>query len=462
MFYLKLIKRIKDNKQGVALFIVLTSMATLAIFLGEITYTSQINQKLAYDRLDQIKAHSLAKSGLRLSLLRIKAYSEIKKTVSKMAKDKGASAADVSAVLPKAVLEKIWSEPLTIPFSGDISSLPAGIKDALGKFRKDSGLEGKLYISIQAQSSKFNLNSLLPAFASNATPTPSPKKDRGETNTNTDTSTTTSTSTATSYDATAARTLLNEQLKDTFQKKFEEDEKFRDQYRNLKIDDLSEEIIGWADLSYQSQHVEQTNYPFKKAPFYHISELHYLPSVDDDIYELIAPQFTAGVSSGINVNTINEVVLKALVPLMTAEEVKKFYEFRDGTGSSDANSNTKSNSATDGGNGSQEDNSFKTPDDFFKYIKEKVAAFGNSDSKVDEFKKNLTQRGIAIITDENNFIVRIEATVQQTKRTLEAMVTIIEDNPKKDKNKTPPPVNTSPGETAVERSNIKITQLRFL
>ena len=158
------------DKKGVALFIVLASMATLGIFVGEITYTAQINQKLAYDRLDQVKAQALAKSGLRLALLRIRAYSELKKTISKMAGDSAAGAAVANSVVPKSMIEKIWAEPITVPFSGDISSLPGTLKDALEKFRKDSGMEGKLYISIQAQSNKFNLNSTLPSFAAIAAP----------------------------------------------------------------------------------------------------------------------------------------------------------------------------------------------------------------------------------------------------------------------------------------------------
>jgi hypothetical protein len=95
------------DHQGVALFIVLASMATLAIFVSEITYTAQINQKLAYDRLDQVKAQALAKSGLRLSLLRIRAYSELKKTIGKISETAGANAAMIDSVVPKAMIEKI-------------------------------------------------------------------------------------------------------------------------------------------------------------------------------------------------------------------------------------------------------------------------------------------------------------------------------------------------------------------
>jgi len=430
-------------------------MATLAIFVSEITYTAQINQKLAYDRLDQVKAQALAKSGLRLSLLRIRAYSELKKTIGKLSESAGANAAMVDSVIPKNMVEKIWAEPITIPFTGDISSLPMEIKDALTKFRKDSSMEGKLYISIQAQSNKINLNSTLPAFAVTATPSPAEKKTAGPTDTtpqpNAGAGGASASPTPISYDPEQARQALGQQLKDTFQKRFEENEQFRDEYRNFRVEDLLDEILGWSDLAYESNREQSSTIPFKKAPFYHISELNYLPSMDDTLYSLLSEQFNAGVASYINVNTIQESVLKAIVPQMTKEEVAKFFEFRDG-----------------GGEERKEDNKFKNSDGLFKYLKEKVQFFSGSESRVTDLKNLLTQRGIQLTTEESNFLIHIEATVQQTKKTLEAMVSIIETpdpkSPVQPGAPTPQPQNSgqNPSDSSSERSNLKITQLRFL
>ncbi|MBU6154022.1 MAG: general secretion pathway protein GspK [Bdellovibrionales bacterium] len=452
MFFQKRIDR-----KGVALFIVLASMATLAIFVSEITYTAQINQKLAYDRLDQVKAQALAKSGLRLSLLRIRAYSELKKTIGKISENAGANAAMVNSMVPKEMLEKIWAEPITIPFTGDISSLPGEIKDTLTKFRKDSSMEGKLYISIQAQSNKINLNSTLSSFAANAGPSPSPSRpgSPGQPASPTGDASASASPTPVSYDPEQSRQALGQQIKDTFQRRFEEDEKFRDEYRNFRIEDLVDEMIGWSDLSFESNREQSSTVPFKKAPFYHVSELNYLPSMDDTLFSLLSEQFTAGVASFININTVQEAVLKALLPQMTKEEITKFFEFRDG-----------------GGEENKGDNKFRSSDDFYKYLKERVQFFLGSETRITDLKNLLTQRGIRIITEESNFLVHIEATVQQTKKTLEAMVSLIESPT------TPPttqpgiqspgsnPANpTQPGnqgQPGSERSNLKITQLRFL
>jgi type II secretory pathway component PulK len=447
------LKRI--DRRGVALFIVLTSMATLSIFVSEVTYTAQINQKLAYDRLDQLKSLALAKSGLRLALLRIRAYSEIQKAIGQF------GGSDVTnSVIPKAMIDKIWAEPVTIPFSGDLGGLPTEMKDALTKFRKNSGMEGKLYISIQAQSSKVNLNSTLSAFAALA-----PEKSKSK-NPNTGGAGAqgqqegqqqgqgqgagSGEAEATVFDPNQARQALGQQIQESLQRKFEEDEKFRDEYRNFRVEELVEEILGWSDLSYDSPREQISTVPFKRAPFYHMTELNYLPSMDDKIFELLSTQFSAGVASTINVNTIRLDVLRALIPQMTKEEAEKFFEFRDGRGA----------------NG--EDNKFKSSDDFYRYIQEKVKFFAGSQTRATDLKKAFTQRGIQLVTEEVNFLVRIEATVQQTKRTLEAMVSLL-DSKQKDSSsnggmpgvQSPnPPVN--PAAVATDRSNIKITQLRFL
>jgi hypothetical protein len=479
IFFQKLINQfrvLRKNQKGVALLIVLSAMATLAIFVGEVTYTAQINQKLAYDRLDQVKAQALAKSGLKIALLRIRAYSEIKKTIGAMAKSAGASADAVNSVVPKSVIEKIWSEPITVPFSGDISALPSSARDGFEKFRKDSSMEGKLYISIQAQSDKFNLNSILPQFAAQAassSPTPKPGGNQGPATPTAPgaegSASPTPAASPVAYDPAQAKQMLLDQVKTTFQKKFDKDEKFRDNYRSYRIEDLVEDIFGWSDLSYDSPREQSATIPFKKAPFYNLSELHYLQSMDDDVYDLLADQFTTGVGSSINVNTIKEPVLRALVPTMTDDEVKKFFEFRDSTGES-------ANTQTAAQQGSGDDNSFKTAADFFSYIKNKVQFFGGSDQKITEFQTALAQRGIEITTDESNFLVHVEATVGQTKRTLEAMVSMSDNGSATPTttgtgttpSPTPPPVtnpgssNTTTDDSTTQKSNLKITQLRFL
>jgi hypothetical protein len=78
---LKLLSKVRtlfDLKQrGVALMMVVTTLATISLFLVEIAFHGQLTLKLSYDRLDQVRALYLAKTGYKLSLMRLKAFQKL-------------------------------------------------------------------------------------------------------------------------------------------------------------------------------------------------------------------------------------------------------------------------------------------------------------------------------------------------------------------------------------------------
>ena len=93
-------KKIGQDSSGIALFMVIAAVSVLAILVSEFTYISQISQMIAYGALDQAKAHYMAKSALKLSLLRLKAYQFAKNKFS------GPSAAAMG--IPNSLIEQIW------------------------------------------------------------------------------------------------------------------------------------------------------------------------------------------------------------------------------------------------------------------------------------------------------------------------------------------------------------------
>src|SRR5688500_7686398 len=97
----------KDGERGVALFIVLAAVAILGLLVVEFTYVVQVNQRLAYDAADQLKAHYLAKSAFKISLPRLKAYQHVKGYVDGLG--------DNASMVPKGMLDKIWSFPFRYP-----------------------------------------------------------------------------------------------------------------------------------------------------------------------------------------------------------------------------------------------------------------------------------------------------------------------------------------------------------
>ncbi len=81
--------------------------------------------------------------------------------------------------------------------------------------------------------------------------------------------------------------------------------------------------------------------------------------MDDDLYNLFAPNLTVSPHPRINVNTMKEATLKALFPQATKEEIEKFFKYRDSE---------------------EEDGTFKTEDDFFKYIQGNVQVYNRGDT----------------------------------------------------------------------------------
>ncbi len=436
----------EKNESGVALFMVLSSMTILALIAVELTWTAQVNQRIAYDGRDQLQAHYLAKTGFKLSLLRLKAYQQVKAIT-------GSLGSGASSMVPKRALDQIWAFPFFFPIPEDVPGMMPSERDAIKKFSQESGLVGKFSSTISSEGARYNLNSLLAGYAAPAPSTsPSPSKTPSPSSSASPDPAASPSNTAL-FDATAARQSLSDYITNLINTKFTEDQEFADEYRDFRVEDLMDNLIAWIDRSYEKKNTSlQEYYPSKGAPMYSLSELRLVWPIDDRLYDLLAPNLTASATAGINVNTMNQATLKALVTGITEEEVKAFFEFRDDP---------------------EADNAFKAVTDFTKYLKEKIAAFNGSDEKLKEFTDGLAARRVRLVTDETSFKISVRAEVNNSTRTIEAWVTLLD----KKKSSTSgsgtsqisgtssdiPPLS-GPGQTTTDAnaSGIKVTFMRFL
>ncbi len=399
-------ENLAQDSSGIALFMVISSISVLAILVTEFTYIAQISQSIAYGGLDQTQAHYLAKSGLKLSLLRLKAYQQVKKFADSMSKSMGASGGGGVPGVPRSMIEKIWNFPFFYPIPSNIPGMSPSEKAMVEKFEKDANLEGKFSAVIESESSKYNLNLLLAAYAPNPNPsslpqgTPSPTPTAGATPTP-----------VPSYSPQEARDSLGEFVDNILRRKFEDDSDFASNYRDFRLEEFMDQVVSWADRTYERRtSSNQDKIPTKRAPFYSVQELHMLPSIDDELYNLLAPNFTVNPTPGININTMQEATLHALIPRMTKEEVKEFFKYRDSE---------------------EVDNSFDSLDEFYKYLQKSVGFFKGSQQAIDEFKSSLIKRNIQLVTDESQFKITVRAQVNQAIRTIEAWVTLGEPTVKK-------------------------------
>jgi general secretion pathway protein K len=391
----------KDTRQsGIALFMVIGAISVLSILVTEFSYVAQVNQKLAFDGMDQLKAHYLAKTGLKLSLLRLKAYLSVKNYVNGMVKAAGGGAA-ASSMVPKSLLDKIWSFPFIYPLPTTIPGMTPADKEKVEAFQKASALEGKFSATIAAESSKFNLNSILQGYAM---PSPSPSASPSPTTPGTPPrpNPSASPSGAPSFNPEAARNQLKTYLAQLMAPKMEDDPQFADAYRDPHLlDDLMDNIVAWADPSYERKSSSGDFIP-KKGPFYSVTELHMIPGMDDDLYNLFAPNLTVARTSGINVNSMQEAQLRAFFPLATKDEVEQFFKDRDSD---------------------EQDGTFKSEEDFYKYVQSKFQAYQKGGA-LEELKKQLGENNIHFVVDETEFKITVRAEMNQSSRTIEAWVTL--------------------------------------
>ncbi|MEO5970982.1 MAG: hypothetical protein ABIQ95_13720 [Bdellovibrionia bacterium] len=390
------------DQSGIALFIVLAAIGVLAILVTEFTYVSQITQAVAFGSLDQVKAHYLAKSALKLSLLRLKAYKNVKDKLSTLG-----AGADV----PKGMIEQIWSFPFSYPIPSNIPGLNQTDRDAINKFQKDSGFEGGSYTTnIESESSKYNLNLLLPNYASIAAAIKPPRPGTPPVQPNPNPVPSPTVTSTIPFDPEAAREGLFDYLNTIVTNKIQTDPEFNDNRRNFRLQDLVDNISSWADRTFVQRSTRiDSKIPFKKAPFYSISELHMVPAMDDEMYNLLTPALTTSATIGININAMKEPVLRALIRGITTEEVTDFFKFRDAT---------------------DVDNKFKAEEDFYDYIKRGIAGFVNNPQAITELKSRLAKQSIKLVTEESQFKITVQANVNNSYRTIEAWVDLSSDAPK--------------------------------
>ncbi|MFL5812364.1 MAG: general secretion pathway protein GspK [Bdellovibrionia bacterium] len=415
-----------QNSKGIALLMVIAAVSTLSFLVTEFTYVAQLNQKLAYDELDQVKALYLAKSGFKLSLLRLKAY----RTVKNLLANQGGGGA--SAVSPSD-LDKIWSFPFMYPIP-NIPGMSLGDKEAINKFQKESGFEGSYSAAITSESSRLNLNMILAGFqGAQPSPSPSPSKTPNDpsqgSNPNPNPNASASPSPSPSFDPEAARKSLQDYFQAILQNKFDADPDFQNEYRDFRLEDFMDTLVAWVDPTYERKQSGMGDHTyFKRGPFYSVTELHMLPGMDDQLFDLFSPNLTVSRTPGVNVNTIQEPVLRAMLPQLTDQEVTDFFKFRDDP---------------------EQDNHFKDSDSFFKYLSNSVAALKGDDA-MNKLKEEFKKRNIQIVTEESEFKITIKATVNQSVRTLEAWVSLMDDskssaNANKTQGNTPNPTpNASP------------------
>lgn len=383
------------SESGIALFMVIAAMAMLVPIVAEMTYSIEINSRMAYNSIDNLKAYYLAKAAMKISLVRLRAYTQVKSFVDKPDNKQ------IKDALPKGTLDQIWKMPLIFPLPIPKSAAMSET-DAIKAFEKDSKLPGNYAANISGEGSKLNLNMLLvttaqaPAAgasgASGAAPATGASGSTGAT----------AAATGASGQAIDFAPAIEKAVDGLLEQKKNEDREFADVYRNVQGKDVVDAIKYYLKPDQPTSNLPGfKQFKPKLAPFYSLSELHLIPGFDDELYSLIEPSFTVYSTPGLNVNQITKRTLLSLFgPYgMTDPEADEVLRHRDDPDVGQPWTNE---------------------DDFYQTINEKSVVGRN----LTTVKENFKSAGIQFITDEQTFKISVLANVGMSTRRLEAYVTI--------------------------------------
>ncbi|WP_374028854.1 general secretion pathway protein GspK [Bdellovibrio bacteriovorus] len=285
------LRRPINNNRGIALMVATAAIMLIMYFAMEVSYDSNVEYLVNSQGLNRVKAYYAAKSGMQLSLLRIKIYQQAQ---SKLGSTLGNS----------PLLDEIWKFPFAwpLPIPDELSAID---KDNFQKAVKDSTMDASYIITIEDEGSKIDLNDLN-----------SPSK--------------------------VLRDATKNQLLNIFIQQIKDNEDFAKKYANERFEELVNSIADWmsdkrtslnggdkrARYNEMNQLAQVDYYPPNRS-FRTLAELHMVPGMNDDFYELLAPRITIYGMKGINPNLASKDVLKSLDPAMTDEAVSEIIKRRE-------------------------------------------------------------------------------------------------------------------------------------
>lgn len=279
-----------NNRRGIALMVAVGALMLIMYFAMEVSYESNVEYLVNSQSLNRVKAYYAAKAGLQISLLRIKIYQQAQSQLGDQLGD-------------SPMLDQIWKFPFAWPMPIP-EELNAVDKDAFKKITKESTMDAAYFVTIEDEGSRIDINDLI-----------SPSK--------------------------YLRDSTRNQLLAIFHQKMKDDENFAREFGNTQWEELVGNITDWmsekatsanggdkrskyADMNRDTQEYYPPNRAFRS-----LAELHMVPGMRDEFFDLLEPRITIYGMKGINPNLATKDVLKSLDPAMTDDAVAEIIKRRE-------------------------------------------------------------------------------------------------------------------------------------
>ncbi|MEO5667540.1 MAG: hypothetical protein ABIR96_05745 [Bdellovibrionota bacterium] len=264
-------KPLRDPRSGVALILVMVSIAFMAIIIVEVIAASRVDLRIAINARNRLQAQYLAQSSAKFQLLRLAMYQNVK------------NMGDTSAAgVTTAMIDNIWNAPMP-PFPLDSAK---------------TTWPGQLMGSITSEGSKIPINLLdgAPYRGSN-------EAIAGE-----------------------VKTQLEALIRGML-----ETEEFDEKYRGLEPKDLIDPLIDWIDSNKDKIGGGDEDREYERLdPPYHtrndripsLGELHLIQGWTDDLIRRIGPNLSVlNIDTKLNPNYVSLTRIKSWGPNLTDSEL---------------------------------------------------------------------------------------------------------------------------------------------
>ncbi len=390
----KLNLAILNNKNGIALLMVLSSIVILSTILISFTFDTHINKLKVANSQDKFQARLNSEAGVNLAMAKLKLYQHSRNL---LAKNK-----TLKKMVNNEMINQLWSMPFVFPIPIP-KSTSVHMKEAIEEFTQDSVIKGSMRITILNISNKINLNLLR---------IDTEKKSQQKNNSNSSNDTDDQQDNELKIDSE-----LIDLISRALESKNEEDDLFAQLYRDVepkKIvssikyfisdkDSFNDQYTGDFKSNYNRREVSP-----KHAPLASLSELYLIDGLNDDLIELFADEITVHGGAIVDLNKLTSKGLKFLFPKLENEQVKEFFEFRDDP---------------------EDPQDFNSVKNFKNYIVRKVNFVSESD--FDKRMKQFEKAGIKFGTAGTLFKIISVGEYGRTKYTTNAFVSIPAKPPSK-------------------------------
>ncbi len=309
----------KNNRKGIAILMVISSIAILAYLLVDFTFETNIHKLKAYNYQESAQARLNAESGIALALVKLQGYSKIINVIEKRR---------LQGVISPLLINEIITKPFIYPIP-NLPNINTIQKNIIDEFNESTILPGQLILNIKKISGFLNPNSLRilikPQKKSKITSKSNnedEEQDIKEINIHQE---------------------IEKKMTELLTNKLNEIKENRDDFelifKNPEPEQLIKElkyyvnnptILPESEKAIVDNLYQKRNITPKHAPMTMIDELYLLEGWNDAIVDLMKPYLSIHEVSFISVNDLTSEQLKIVFPQISDEQLEQFFKYRDG------------------------------------------------------------------------------------------------------------------------------------